>query len=145
MQTTTNTCKNCGNTFTGKYCNNCGEKVYTEEDRSVIHFFDEGLHFITHFEGNFFITLKTIFTKPGNLSLDYCDGIRKKYFKPLSFFLLLVVLYLLFPVFEGLNMKVYYHVHNDLYGPYALKKVKEIMENKNWTEPQLEQIFHQKA
>ena len=62
--------------------------------------------------GTFFNTLKKIFTKPGQLSVDYCNGKRKTYFKPLSLFLLLVVVYLLFPVFEGLNMKLYYHTHH---------------------------------
>ena len=116
MQTPSHICKNCNHAFTGKYCNHCGEKVYSEKDRSVLHFFEEGLHFITHFEGTFFNTLKKIFTRPGQLSVDYCNGKRKTYFKPLSLFLLLVVLYLLFPFFEGLNMKLYYHVHHPLYG-----------------------------
>ncbi len=100
------TCKNCGNHFSGKFCNTCGEKVYTSHDKSIAHIFEEGLHFITHFEGSFLITLKTIFTRPGKFSFDYCNGIRKKYFKPVSLFLLLIVLYLLFPRFQGLNMKL---------------------------------------
>src|SRR5690348_17578368 len=27
---TDHTCKNCGNRFSGKFCNQCGEKVYTD-------------------------------------------------------------------------------------------------------------------
>jgi Protein of unknown function (DUF3667) len=99
-------CKNCGNSIPGKFCSNCGEKVYSSHDKSIVHIFEEGLHFITHFEGNFLTTLKTVFTKPGQFSLDYCSGVRKKYFKPVSLFLLLIVLYLLFPRFQGLNMKL---------------------------------------
>ena len=98
------TCKNCENQFTGKFCNQCGEKVYLEKDKHISHLFEEVVHFFTHFEGTFFTTLKTFFKHPGKLSADYCSGIRKKYFKPISFFLLLVFLYLLFPKFKGLNM-----------------------------------------
>lgn len=104
MDQPVHTCKNCGHSFTGKYCNNCGEKVYTKHDKSILHFFEDAFHFITHFEGTFFNTLKAIFTRPGKLSLDYCNGLRKKYFRPLSFFMLLVILYLIFPFFTGLNM-----------------------------------------
>src|SRR5687767_10494276 len=104
-------CKNCGTSFTGKYCNECGEKRYTEHDRTVTHFVEEGVHFLTHFEGTFFTTLRYIFTRPGKLSADYCFGIRKSLFKPLSLFLLLCIIYLLFPVFEGLNMRLNYHVN----------------------------------
>lgn len=136
------TCKNCGNHFTGKYCNNCGEKVYTAKDRSVKHIVSEGLHFITHFDGTLLTTLKTMFTRPGQYSLDYCNGIRKKYFKPLSFFLLLVILYLLFPVFEGLNMKLYFHQTHDLYGKFASPKVAAIMEHKQISYEVLADKFH---
>jgi hypothetical protein len=135
-------CKNCGHSFKGKFCNNCGEKVYTEKDKSVRHLFEEAFHFVTHFEGNFFNTLKAIFTKPGQLSDDYCHGIRKKYFKPLSFFLLLVIIYLLFPVFEGLNMKLRYHEVHGLYGNYAKATVQRIMAERHLTEEQLADAFH---
>lgn len=99
-------CKNCNHTFYGKFCNACGEKVIAQHDKRIVHLFEEGFHFITHFEGSFFTTVKTIFTKPGKFSLDYCNGIRKKYFKPVSLLLLFIVLYLLFPRFQGLNMKL---------------------------------------
>lgn len=135
-------CKNCGNNFTGKFCNICGEKVYTARDKSIKYILGEGFHFLTHFEGTFFKTLKTVFIKPGKLSLDYCNGIRKKYFKPLSFFLMLVILYLLFPVFEGLNMKLYYHTKHNLYGRYATDEILSILRNRHITEEALADSFH---
>src|SRR5215212_1703948 len=144
MQPIPVTCKNCGNRFTGKYCNDCGEKVYTEHDRTALHFFEEGFHFLTHFEGRFFTTIKTLFSRPGQVSRDYTFGIRKKYFKLLSLFLLLVVLYLLFPVFEGLNMKLYYHTHHSLYGNYAMKKAQALMQEKHLTDAEITALF-QKA
>jgi hypothetical protein len=104
--TSSHTCLNCGNHFTGSYCNQCGEKVYSNHDKSIGHLVEEAFHFLTHFEGSFFHTIKTIVRKPGQFSLDYCNGLRKKYFKPVSLFMLLVVLYLLFPRFTGLNMQL---------------------------------------
>ncbi len=134
-------CKNCGNFFTGKFCNNCGEKVYTNKDRSVIHLLSEGFHFITHFEGSFFNTIVALFTKPGKFSLDYCNGVRKKYFKPMAFFLLLVVIYLLFPFFDGLNTPVYYHVRHPFYGNYALRKSLAIIQQKHLTDAAFGEAF----
>jgi len=106
MQPSIHICKHCGEQFEGDYCNKCGEKVYHDHHKTVGHLLEEAFHFITHFEGSFFKTLKTVFTRPGQLSYDYCKGVRKKYFKPISFFLLCVVIYLLFSPFEGLNMKL---------------------------------------
>jgi len=138
-------CKNCGNRFAGKFCNNCGEKVYHEHDKSVLHFFEEGFHFITHFEGTLFRTIRTIFTKPGMISWMYCYGIRKPYFKPISFFFLLVILYLLFPVFEGLNMNLKYHMIHNNYGTYATEKVNEVMQTSNLSYDEVQKTFHQKG
>ena len=145
MEQTVNNCKNCGNRFTGRYCNNCGEKVYQEHDKSVLHFMEESFHFVTHFEGTFFTTLKYIFTQPGRLSELYCSGIRKSLFKPISLFLLLVVIYLLFPVFEGLNQRLYYHTHSIFYGDWAMEKARLVILKNNWTDAQLSEAFHKKS
>ena len=134
-------CKNCGNEFCGKYCNVCGEKVYTEKERSAFHFLEEGFHFLTHFEGTFFTTIRTLFFKPGQISVDYAFGVRKKYFRLLSLFLLLVVVYLLFPAFEGLNMKLKFHEQHPMYGGYATEKVKAIMLQKNWSAAEAANVF----
>ncbi len=135
------TCNNCGNNFSGNFCNNCGEKVFIEKDKSVLHLLSEGVHFVTHFEGTFFTTVITLFKYPGKFSLDYCAGVRKKYFKPLAFFLLLVVLYLLFPVFDGLNEAPYYHVRHPLYGKYALRKALDIIQARHWTDAEFGEAF----
>lgn len=140
MQTTL-TCKNCGNNYTDNFCNHCGEKRYEEKDKSVPHLLLEGLHFITHLEGTFFNTIITLFKRPGKFSLDYCNGIRKKYFKPLSLFLLLVILYLLFPIFNGLNIKPHEHVTHSLYGEYAMRKAIKVMEEKQMTDAQFGEAF----
>jgi hypothetical protein len=38
-------CKNCGHAFEGKFCNACGEKFYTDKDKSVKHLLEEAFHF----------------------------------------------------------------------------------------------------
>jgi Protein of unknown function (DUF3667) len=140
------TCKNCGNHFTGTYCNQCGEKVYTHHDKTFGHIFEEGFHFLTHFEGSFLTTLKTVFTKPGKFSLEYCNGLRKKYFKPVSFFLLLVVLYLLFPRFSGLNMKLGTYAA-ELYGFtwVSIPLIKSKLKAKNITYKELAVLYDAKS
>ncbi len=137
------TCKNCGSHFTGKYCNACGEKVYTAKDKSIGHIFEEFLHFLTHFEGSFLTTLKTIFTKPGQLSLDYTNGIRKKYYKPTSLYLLIVVIYLIFPVLSGLNMPM--KSYEGMFGGYPASVIERKMERKHMTHEQIEERYDHKS
>ncbi len=136
---------NCGHNFAGKFCNACGEKLYHEHDKSLTHFFEEGLHFLTHFEGKFLTTLKTIISSPGKVSLDYCNGIRKKYFKPFSLFLLLVIIYLLFPLTQGLNMRAEYHNRNVIYGTYAAGKILQVQQATGLTGESFEEAFHYKG
>jgi hypothetical protein len=116
-------CKNCDTTFEGKFCSHCGQKHYTEKDKSFRHLADEVLHFLTHFEGSFIRTVKTVLTKPGQLSLDYCNGKRKAYYKPISFFLLIVVLYLLFPLASGMNMKMNEYKTNRIGGQLMQRQI----------------------
>jgi hypothetical protein len=104
-----NHCRNCNSDFKGNYCNNCGQKLFSSHDKSLKNLLNELLHFLTHFEGTFFTTLKNIFFYPSKVSIDYCNGIRKRYFKPFSLFLLVVLLYLLLPMASGLNMKMKYY------------------------------------
>jgi hypothetical protein len=146
MEQQTHNCKNCSNEFIGKYCNVCGEKVFTDQDKKVLHLFEEGFHFITHFEGSFLTTIKTVFTKPGKFSLDYCNGIRKKYFKPVSLFLCFVVLYLLFPRFQGLNMKLNTYA-SEQYGFrwIAAPLIQKKMKSKNIDYNQLAVIYDSKS
>lgn len=145
MDTTRTTCKNCQAVLYGKYCSRCGEKVYTEHDKSILHLLEEGFHFVTHFEGTFFTTLKYLFTKPGKLSEDYCEGIRKPLFKPLSLFFLLVVIYLIFPVFEGLNMQLKFHLAHNVYGPFATHKLEALLQKTGWSSEQAAEHFHEKS
>lgn len=145
MAVATYSCRNCGNGFNGNYCNHCGEKVYKPQDKSIGHIVEEGFHFISHLDGTFFTTLKTMFSQPGQLSYDYTNGKRKRYFKPISFFLLLVLFYLLFPLFDGLNMELKYYFDSNVYGSYAKQKATSILAEKNWSNVKLAEEFHQKA
>ena len=144
MQPTQQTCLNCGAGFFGNYCNQCGEKVYSQHDKKLSHFFEEGLHFITHFDTKFLKTLWTIFSKPGFYSKEYCEGKRKKYFKPVSLFLISIVIYLLFPLLQGMNISLGNHINNNkaMHIGYSLSWAKHKMEKQHISEGELSAKFN---
>lgn len=111
MEKPPSTCINCGSPLSGNFCSNCGEKVFSDHDKTIGHFVHETFHFLTHLDGKFLTSLKAVFSKPGLLSLEYCRGIRKKYFKPVSLFLVGVIIYLFFPLLQGLNMSYYENIN----------------------------------
>jgi hypothetical protein len=103
--TTPHLCTNCEQPLAGMFCAACGQKRFEEKDKKLSHFLHDSVHFLTHFEGNFLLTLKTTFTRPAQFAIDYCAGKQKRYFKPISFFLFTVIIYLLFSNYQGLNMQ----------------------------------------
>jgi Protein of unknown function (DUF3667) len=135
-----NKCKNCESILNGKFCSSCGQKVYNERDKSLRNLIHEIFHFMTHFDGKFFNTLKTIYRYPGKLSLDYSNGIRQKYYKPISLYLVIVVLYLLFPLVGGMNMEMKYYKETPVVGGYISKQI----ENKSIEENMSEELLHEK-
>jgi uncharacterized protein DUF3667 len=113
MQPTFVTCKSCGTHFQGRFCNNCGEKVFHPHDKSLTHFIEEAFHFITHFDTKIFRSLRFMLSKPGFVAMEFCEGRRRKYFSPVSMFMIGVVIYLLFPVLQGLNISFDNHISNN--------------------------------
>jgi Protein of unknown function (DUF3667) len=113
MQQPTVTCKSCGNHFQGKFCNQCGEKVYRAHDKKLSHFFEEAFHFITHFDNKFFRSFWLMLAKPGYVAKEYSEGKRKKYFSPVSLFLIGIVIYLIFPLLQGMNISFANHLNNN--------------------------------
>lgn len=136
-------CKLCSNTFIGKFCNNCGEKVYSEQDKTLKHLLEDAFHFFTHFDSKFLKTVKLVLLKPGYLSQQYCAGIRKPYFKPVSLFIICIILYLLFPFFKGLNMRFETYASAEYkYSPLVAPVIKNKLANNYFSLEQLSEQYN---
>jgi hypothetical protein len=81
------TCHNCQHTFSGKYCNNCGQDAHTGrlDMHSLLH---EAWHAFTHTDKGVLLLIKDLAVQPGRTYTDYFSGARKKYFNPIIFFLI---------------------------------------------------------
>jgi hypothetical protein len=79
-------CLNCGNTYKGNYCPNCGQKATVTKLtwKTVI---AEFLHFFTHAEHSFVYTSKKLIAEPGAVMKEFLDGKRKLIHKPITFLL----------------------------------------------------------
>ncbi len=83
------TCKNCGNDFEGKFCNNCGQKADLQRF-SLKHALHEFIHTFTHVDSGIFFLIRELFLWPGIVAKEYIDGQRKKYFNPVQYLILAV-------------------------------------------------------
>ncbi|MBC7904727.1 MAG: DUF3667 domain-containing protein [Gemmatimonadaceae bacterium] len=137
-------CRSCGSSFRGNFCNVCGEKRFVERDKTMRHFFDETFHFLTHFDSKFLRSLWLVLSKPGFVSAEVTNGARKRYFKPLNLFLIGVVLYLLFPFFQGLNMPLRGHL-NELYKEFTAWLIRQKMASQHIDFEEIARRFDSKS
>jgi Protein of unknown function (DUF3667) len=103
QNTEVHTCKSCNNTFTGVYCNTCGEKVILPADRSFRTFLSNLLIAVTFADNKFIKTLWLIIKKPGFVSKEIANGRRVNYLKLTSVFFVLNLFYFFFPVIQLFN------------------------------------------
>lgn len=82
MDQKTITCKNCGNNFTGKYCNICGQIASTKRLnlKEIVHDF---FHAFTHLESGFIYSAKEMVIRPGHTVREYIQGKRTSHASPL--------------------------------------------------------------
>ena len=78
-------CLNCGAAIYGRYCQICGQEN-TEPKETFWHLLTHFISDITHFDGNFFSTLKYLLFKPGFLSSEYLLGRRASYLHPIRMY-----------------------------------------------------------
>lgn len=84
-----NKCLNCDSPLTegDKYCPNCGQKKDTHRLswHDITH---DMVHYFTHADKSIFNLVKELAFQPGVVALEYVEGKRQKYFRPLNFFLI---------------------------------------------------------
>jgi hypothetical protein len=80
-------CLNCGAALTGAYCARCGQKA-TRPDPALRDLLHETTHELAHWDGKVPATLKTLFLKPGQLTIDFLAGRRARWLTPLRVYLI---------------------------------------------------------
>ena len=82
------TCANCGNSYTGQFCNQCGQKQVHRY--TITHVLHELLHVFTHADKGIFSFGWQVLTRPGTVALDMVEGRRKRYFNLFQYLVLIV-------------------------------------------------------
>lgn len=83
-------CLNCGHKLTGKYCSNCGQKADTHRITFKSFIMHDVMHGIFHLDKGILFTAKQALLRPGQASLDYIAGKRKRYYN--VFYLILITI-----------------------------------------------------
>ncbi len=80
------TCTNCGAALAGPFCHACGQKR-THLHKPFWELIEDFLHSVLHFDGRMWLTLRALFLKPGQLTLDWIDGRQVRHVPPIRLFI----------------------------------------------------------
>ncbi|AZI39231.1 DUF3667 domain-containing protein [Epilithonimonas vandammei] len=90
---------NCEHIVEEKYCPNCGQQNI--KTRQQFHYlFTHFIEDFTHYDGQFWGTLKNLVFKPGKLTNTYLEGKRQKFVPPVKLYIFIsFITFFLFAVF----------------------------------------------
>lgn len=94
MESNDTHCKNCNSPIVGEYCAHCGQRA-TIHKVTFRETFKDLANSLFSANGPLWKTFKLLIINPGTLFREYLAGKRKRFYKPVAFFVLVSVLYLL--------------------------------------------------
>jgi hypothetical protein len=93
-------CVSCDASLSGMYCSRCGERALEPDALTLRYFLVHTVaHELLHIDGALWRTLRLLFLRPGQLSLEYAAGRRRPYLNPFRLLLIAVVAYALMSSF----------------------------------------------
>ena len=89
-------CQNCGHEVLERFCPSCGQEN-VETRSSFGHLFRHFIEDFTHYEGNFWRTIKYLFFRPAYLTKTYLAGKRMSYVPPVKLYIFISFLAFFIP------------------------------------------------
>jgi len=133
-------CQNCGNALQENFCPHCGEKKLDPHELTVKHFLSETLESFFHFDNRFFKSLKKLLLHPGELSVNFVEGRRVGFMKPLQLFLILNISLFFIPG-NPFALPLYNYITYKPFTNYGTRAVVEAKIKKD--NISLKEYFHQ--
>lgn len=79
-------CQNCGHTVEVAYCSKCGQHNI-ETRQPFHHLITHTIEDITHYDSNFWKTIKYLLFRPGKLTIEYLSGHRMRHVAPVKLYI----------------------------------------------------------
>jgi hypothetical protein len=113
-------CINCGTEAGGKFCPNCGQRL-TVRRITFKEWWTELWLLLSGFDGLFLRTLRELTVRPGFVARQYILGNRVRTYGPVSYFFLMITLFLLLMTMMNIDMLDFINERKEMLTPYAIK------------------------
>lgn len=92
-------CLNCEHIVEERFCTHCGQE--NTEPKQVFHYlFTHFIEDFTHYDGQFWKTIKNLLFKPGKLTTIYLEGKRQMYVPPVKLYIFMsFITFFMFSIF----------------------------------------------
>lgn len=116
------TCLNCGHTVEERFCPHCGQENI--EIKQPFHYlFTHFIEDFTHYDGQFWKTIKYLLFRPGKLTKEYLAGKRQTYVAPVKLYIFISFITFFLP--SLLPSSEEQQERNDVYAFNTKEKEKE--------------------
>ncbi|WP_250255575.1 DUF3667 domain-containing protein [Chryseobacterium sp. Marseille-Q3244] len=97
-------CLNCGHQVEERFCPHCGQEN-TERRQPFYFLFTHFIEDFTHYDGQFWGTVKNLLFSPGKLTNTYLEGKRQKFVPPVKLYIFVsFITFFLFALFPPFNV-----------------------------------------
>ncbi|HCA05675.1 DUF3667 domain-containing protein [Chryseobacterium sp.] len=97
------TCLNCGHQVEERFCPHCGQENI-ESRHPFYYLFTHFFEDFTHYDGQFWGTMKNLLFNPGKLTKIYLEGKRAQFVPPVKLYIFISFVTFLFISFQVANM-----------------------------------------
>ncbi|MDH6251229.1 hypothetical protein M2347_000956 [Chryseobacterium sp. H1D6B] len=91
-------CLNCGHLVEERFCPHCGQENI-ETRQPFYYLFTHFIEDFTHYDGQFWKTIKYLLFRPGKLTKEYASGKRQIYVAPVKLYIFISFITFLLPAF----------------------------------------------
>lgn len=118
-------CLNCGHYVEERFCPHCGQEN-TETRQPFYFLFTHFFEDLTHYDGQFWGTIKNLLFKPGKLTNTYLEGKRQKFVPPVKLYIFVsFISFFVFALFPTINLNSEPHQYKTQSEAVAAKKEAE--------------------
>lgn len=117
------TCLNCGHQVEERFCPHCGQEN-TERRQPFYFLFTHFIEDFTHYDGQFWGTVKNLLFKPGRLTNTYLEGKRQKFVPPVKLYIFVsFITFFVFALFPMVNIGSSKERNTEEHGKTGLVKI----------------------